>query len=307
MNSGKKHAVTGAYGFTGKHITHRLLAEGHKVITLTGNPNRDDPFDGKVRTNPFHFDNKTALAETLEGVDTLFNTYWVRFNYGKTTFDRAIENSLTLIEAAQSAGVRRLVHVSISNPDKSSPLPYFRGKAQVEAAMRASGISHVIVRPAVIFGDDGILINNIAWALRRFPLFPIAGDGEYKLQPIYVGDLAALMVAAGKRTENEIIEAIGPETFAYKQMVRMIADTLGIKLRALHLPPVLVYAGAAVLGLFVGDKFLTWDELKGLMANTLYTASATAAGETKLSEWVHTHREVLGRKYANELKAHFRD
>lgn len=301
-----KHAVTGAFGFTGKYIARRLLAAGHSVITLTGNPDRRDPFGGKVPAHPFTFENVQAMAESLRGVDTLYNTYWVRFDRGKTPYEKAVANTLALIEAAASAGVRRLVHVSISNPDRDSPLPYFRGKAEIEDAIRAAHLSHAILRPAVIFGDEDILINNIAWTLRRFPFFPIAGSGEYKLQPIFVDDLAALALEAGKRAENEIIEAIGPETFSYTQLVDMLGREMGISARQVHLPPVLVYAGAWLVGLSVRDVFLTWDELTGLMGNILYTPGAAPAGQTKLSDWVRAHRATLGRKYASELQRHYR-
>ncbi|MDH3944909.1 MAG: NAD(P)H-binding protein [Anaerolineae bacterium] len=307
MTNNKLHAVTGASGFSGKYITRKLLAEGHRVITLTGNPDRPDPFKGKVKTYAFDFENTAGLAASLQGVDTLFNTYWVRFDHGKTTFRKAVENSKSLLKAAQEAGVRRIVHVSISNAEKHSHLPYFKGKAEVEQAIRDSGISHAILRPAVIFGDEDILINNIAWVLRRFPFFPIAGKGDYRLQPIFVDDMAALAVEAGKRSEDEVIEAIGPETFSYKQLVEMLAGKLDVKLRTVSLPPSLVYTGAWMMGILVRDVFLTWDELKGLMSETLFTPGAPEAGETKLSDWVAAKRDSLGGVYANELKRHYKD
>ena len=190
----KTHAVTGAFGYTGKYITQRLLAKGEYVITLTGNPHRPNPYGNQIQVFPFSFDNPKKLSENLQGIDTLFNTYWVRFDHGNNTFEKAVTNTETLFRAAQAAGVRRIVHVSISNPSLTSHLPYFQGKAQLEHALRQLKISHAILRPTVIFGQEDILINNIAYLLRRFPIFAIPGKGDYKLQPIYVEDMADLAI-----------------------------------------------------------------------------------------------------------------
>jgi len=214
------HAVTGAFGYSGRYIAARLLEAGHELITLTNSTGRPNPFGERVRPAPFSFDNPAALERTLQGVDVLYNTYWVRFNHRDFTHAQAVQNTLTLFEAARRAGVRRVVHVSITNPSENSPLEYFRCKAKLELALLESGLSHAILRPAVLFGREDILINNIAWSLRRFPVFPVFGDGSYRLQPIYVDDLAELAVAQGRQSGNAIVNAIGPETFTYRELIR---------------------------------------------------------------------------------------
>src|SRR3990172_6245498 len=140
------HIVTGAFSYTGRYLTRRLLAQGIKVKTLTNHPDRPNPFGGQVATAPFNFDKPDELAESLRGAAVLYNTYWVRFTHGATTFDRAVENTKALVRAAQAAGVRRLVHVSIANADPNSPLPYYRGKGLLEQFIRESGLSHAIDR-----------------------------------------------------------------------------------------------------------------------------------------------------------------
>ena len=211
------HAVTGAYGYSGKYIAGRLLGEGRTVITLTNSPSRANPFGERIKARPFHFDRPDLLAEELQGVAVLYNTYWVRFNPDGSRYADAVHNTSVLFSAAKQAGVRRIVHVSITNASEDSPLQYFRDKAVVEKALIQSGISYAILRPAVLFGEEDILINNIAWTLRRLPIFGIFGDGRYRLQPIYVDDLAGLAVEQGERRENLIIDAIGPETFCYRE------------------------------------------------------------------------------------------
>src|SRR5262249_17494185 len=182
-----------------------------EVLTLTGHPERANPFGDRVRALPFHFDKPDALAETLRGAATLYNTYWIRFDYGGTTFAKAVANTRVLIRAAEEAGVRRIVHISITNASEASPPPYFPAQGELETALRPSRLRYAILRPTVIFGAEDILINNIAWMVRRFPIFPIPGSGEYRLQPVFVDDLAALAVEAGARDDKLELDAVGPD------------------------------------------------------------------------------------------------
>ena len=296
--------VTGAYGYSGKYITRRLLAAGKTVVTLTGHPDRPNVFGDAVRAIPFHFDNPAAVAESLRGATTVYNTYWVRFDRGDATHARSVQNTLTLIRAAREAGVPRFVHVSITHADSSSSLPYFRGKGLLEEALIASGMSYAIVRPTVIFGREDILINNIAWLLRRFPLFAIPGDGSYRLQPIYVEDMANLAVAAGGRDANETIDAVGPDIFTFDRLVPLVAETVRSKAALFHTPPVLTLLAGGLIGAAMGDVVLTSDEMKGLMANLL-VSDQPPTGTTRLAGWLAANAATVGRRYANELQRHY--
>lgn len=300
MSERRVHAVTGAFGYSGKYIARRLLAEGHEVIALTDSPGRRHPFGDRVRPVPFHFQQPDLLARSLEPVQVLYNTYWVRFNHRTFTHAHAVRNTQTLFEAARRAGVERVIHVSITNPSEDSPLEYFRGKAILERALRESGLSHAILRPAVLFGKEDILINNIAWVLRRFPVFGVFGRGQYRLQPIYVDDLAELAVSQGRTRENAIIHAIGPETFTYRELVSTIGRLIGKWRPVIPLPPRLAYLVGWAVGRLVRDVVITWDEIQGLMAELLYV-DAGPAGHTRLTDWVKAHAATLGRRYASEL------
>ena len=241
------HAVTGAFGYSGKYIAKRLLADGQQVITLTNSLQRENPFGAQVQAFPFHFDEPDKLAATLQDVKVLYNTYWVRFNHDQFAHETAVSNTISLFNAAKEAGVERIVHVSITNPSLDSPLEYFNGKAQLEQALIESGISYAILRPTVLFGKEDILINNIAWMLRKFPVFGLFGDGEYRLQPIYVDDLASLAVEQGQQHENVVIDAIGPETFTYRELVSEIGRIIGKKRPLLSVPPSLGYAAGKLV------------------------------------------------------------
>ncbi len=302
----KAHAVTGAFGFSGKYLARRLLDAGERVVTLTNSPNRPNPFGNAIEARPYNFGKLDAMAESLADVRVLYNTYWVRFNHDKSgptrfTHSAAVRNTLDLFEAAKRAGVERIVHVSIANADERSPLEYFRGKGELEVALRASGLSHAIVRPAVLFGPEDILINNIAWTLRRFPVFALFGDGRYHIRPIHVDDLAGLMADQGKKAENALINALGPEDFTYRELVEMIGAAIGKKRPIAGVPPWLGYWSSWFIGKLVGDTFVTKEEIAGLMADLLHVPGAPATGSTRLSDWARANAATLGVHYHSEL------
>lgn len=304
MENPELNVVTGAFSHTGKYVTRRLLSMGERVKTLTGHPNRENPFGEQVSAHPFHFDNPSQLVASLQGATTLYNTYWIRFPHRWGTFDEAVENSRTLIKAAEEAGVRRMVYISITNPSEESPFPYFRRKALVERAITDSRLSYAIIRPALIFGMEGILINNIAWFLRRFPLFAIFGSGDYQVQPIFVEDLAEIAMSAGhKKDDNIVIDAVGPEIFTFEELVQLIADRVHSRARIVHVRPGLALFFARLIGYAVRDVVITKDEMEGLMSNLL-VSQEPVTGQTRLSQWLSENAEAVGAKYASELKRH---
>ncbi|MBI3243216.1 MAG: NAD(P)H-binding protein [Chloroflexi bacterium] len=302
------HVVTGAFGYTGRYITRRLLARGITVKTLTGHPDRPNPFGDQVSAMPFNFDKPAELTKSLEGASVLYNTYWVRFSHGQNTHERAVANTQTLIRAAEEAGVKRMVHVSIAKPSLDSTLPYYRGKAIMEQTLRESKLSYAILRPTVLFGveaGEDVLINNIAWLLRRFPAFAIPGAGGYKLQPIYVEDLADLAVSVGQQSENVVINAVGPEIFTFDELVRLVAKAVNSRAWIVHVPPGLALALAQLISLLVGDVMLTGDEVAGLMGDLLFVDSPPP-GQKRLSEWLAQNAKEVGARYASELGRHFK-
>lgn len=296
--------VTGAFSYTGKYITQRLLSMGKRVRTLTGRSDCENFFGSQVTTSPFNFDNLSLLTESLRGAATLYNTYWVRFPHGQVTFDRAIENTKTLMKAAEAAGVRRIVHISITNPSQESPFPYFRGKAMVEKAIMHSKLSYAIVRPTVIFGTEGVLINNIAWLLKRFPIFAIPGSGDYRIQPVYVEDVAKVAVSAGQNDDNLVIDAIGPEVFTFDELVRLIAEKIHSRAKVIHVSPMLALFLARLIGYAVRDVVITEDEIQGLMSNLLVSKSPPK-GQTRLSKWLEQNADRVGASYISDLQRHY--
>jgi len=301
---GATAVITGAFSYTGKYATRLLLARGYKIRTLTYHPNRANSFGDIVQVFPYKFDDLDQLSQTLLGAATLINTYWVRFPRGTASFERAVQNTRTLIRAAENAGVKRIVHLSIANPSLESNLGYYRGKAQLEQAVIESGLSYTILRPTVIFGLEDILINNIGWSVRRFPVFAVPGDGSYRVRPIYVEDMAQLIVDAVGQEKNVVLDAVGAETYTFDDLVRQIGVQLGHRVRLIHVPTPVAYFFTRLIGWFVGDVVLTWEEYKGLMGNLL-APNGPATGKTRLSEWLAANCEYIGRRYASEVARHY--
>jgi uncharacterized protein YbjT (DUF2867 family) len=298
--------VTGAFSYSGSRIAELLIDSGREVRTLTHHPDRAHPLRARVHALPYRFEDPVALARSLEGVTTLYNTYWVRFERGRTSFANAVADSRALFEAARRAGVARIVHVSIANPSIDSPLPYYRGKARVEQTLAESGVPYVIVRPTFLFGGGrDILVNNIAWILRRMPLFVVPGDGRYLVQPIHVDDLARICLQAAHGRSGVIMDAAGPDTMSFEELVRAIRDAVGRRTPILHAPPAVMASLARALGLVVRDVVLTADEIRGLTAGLL-VSHQPALGRIRFIEWLKEKGPALGHAYANELGRHFR-
>jgi NADH dehydrogenase len=296
--------VTGAFSYSGAAIARKLRAAGHRLRTVTGHPERA-PAGTDIDVRPLDFADRDRLAESLRGAHTLYNTYWVRFARGAVDHEAAVANSRTLFAAAADAGVQRVVHVSITNPSLNSPYSYFRGKAEVEQSLDASGLSHAIARPAVLFGGDGVLINNIAWLLRRLPVFAIGGGGDYRLRGIHVDDLAELCVALGASSERAIVDAVGPQRVTFREMVDTVKAAVGSRSVVVSVPDPVILGLSRLLGTALRDTLLTGDEYRA-MTDGLADSSAPAAGPTVFTDWVAAHGADLGRRYANELNRHFR-
>jgi len=296
--------VTGAFSYTGRAIARRLLESGRRVKTLTAHPDRSPRLSGAIEADPYTFDEPERLVGAMDGVTTLYNTYWVRFERGQTTFAQAVRNSRTLFEAAREAGVRRIVHISIAKADAAPTLPYYVGKAQVERELAAVEVAHSIVRPTVVFGHGDVLVNNLAWLLRRFPVFAIPGSGGYGVRPVHVDDVARLCVEAAAGEGNGSVDAVGPETFTFREWVALVRDAVGARARLVHVPAPLVPPVTGVIGRVVGDVLLTREELTGLMAG-LVTTQGPATGRIAFSDWLAEHASEVGRHYAAEVRRHF--
>jgi NADH dehydrogenase len=303
--AGSRVAVTGSFGFTGRALTERLLAAGHHVVTLSRRSGAGDPLASRITVRPLRSDRPEELASALDGVDTLFNTYWLRFPRGGATFEGAVGRSAALLAAARDAGVRRVVHLSVVNAAADGETPYVRAKSALEAIVRSSGLEWVIVRPTLTYGPEDILINNLAWALRRLPVYGIPGLGRYTVQPVHLDDVARICVEAASGPPGVTLDAAGPETMAYRELVDRVRAAVGSRAIVVPMPRFIVLAAARALGLLVRDVVLTRDEIREL-TSSLLTSHEPARGEIRISEWLEANGSALGRRWSSELARNYR-
>ncbi len=290
--------VTGAFRNVGSAIARELSVRGRRVRTLTGHPPHG-PQDHGREVLPFTWDDDDALADSFTGIRTFYNTYWMRMGDAHGRYDTAVQRCEKLIAAAEAAGVERIVHVSVAHPSLTSPYPYFRGKAQVEARLCESPISSAVARPALVFGGDSVMVNNLAWVLRRVPVFAVPGSGRYRVRPVHADDIARLCVDLGERRDHVVVDAVGPDRPSYREMVTLVRDAVGGRARIVPAPTPVVLAGAAVLGAVVGDDLVNRDELVSTTKG-LADSDGPSTGTTSFASWVHRNAEALGRRYANE-------
>jgi len=300
-----KNVVTGSFGYIGKYITRKLLEQGEQVSTITTHVNKPNPFGNAIEVHPYNFQSPDKLIENLNDVSTLYNTYWIRFEYNNQTYREAIKNTITLFNCAKAAGVKRIVHNSVTNASVESDLPYYSGKGIQERELIKCGIPYSIVRPTLVFGKEDILINNIAWLIRRFPVFPIFGNGLYRVQPVFVEDLASIAIKCAEGNESFIIDAIGPESYTFQEFVQLIASKIKPKVKLVNISPHLGIALGKLIGFALRDELLTKNELKGLMEGNL-TSSQAPNGPTRFSDWLNSNSQSLGANYSSEIKRHFK-
>ena len=303
--------ITGAFGYSGAAIARELRAAGRQVRTLTGHPG-SGPGAADIDTRPLDFSDPGALAKDLAGAHTLYCTYWVRFPHGTSTRESAVANTKVLFDAAAQAGVARIVYVSILHADTASPYPYFSGKGEVERHLAATGVPYAIARPSILFGSSAghgvaasVLLNNIAWLLRRLPAFGIGDGGGYRVRPIHVDDLARLCCELSGRDGNVTVDAVGPDAPTFREMVTAIRSATGSRSLLVPVPGRLIPPLASALGAALRDVLLTAEEYQAMAAG-LATSDAPPTGPTSLLDWIARHGDELGRTYANELDRHYR-
>ena len=214
----------------------------------------------------------------------------------------AVKNSKKLFLAAKEAGVGKIVHVSVANPDKAPDWAYFRGKVIVEEFLKKTGVSHSIVRPTLLYGhQQDVLVNNIAWLLRHLPFFGMFGDGKYPVQPIYADDVANICIDQGQLSENTVVDAAGPDTFEYREFLDILSKGMGRRNILIPIPDWLTLMVGQLMGLLLQDIVITEAEIRGLRQG-LAASSEEPLGTTSFRDWAEENGDDLGRIYRNDIK-----
>ena len=295
--------VTGAFGFTGKYISDLLIKKGEKVRTLTSKTDIN-LYNENIEVFQYNFEDKEYLIKAMSGAEKLFNTYWIRFPYKSHTFEKVVFRTKILIDCAKEADIKKIIHISVSNANSKSKLNYFKYKGIVEEMIKDSKIDYFILRPTIIFGKESILINNIAWFLRKFPIFIVFGKGKYLVQPIFIEDIAKIAVLESDNSANKIIDIVGPEVFEFKEMVNFIKTKISSKCKILYLPTFLFQIFIPILNFLTKDVVLTKEELKALKENLLYSKEEPI-GQKKFTDWIEENKFDVGKEYFSELLRHY--
>jgi uncharacterized protein YbjT (DUF2867 family) len=295
------HVVTGAFSFTGAHVARALLARGGNVRTLSRWPEPGHPLDGVVEFARLQFDDEETLTRDLSGATTLYNTYWVRFPREDVTWATVLENTRTLLRAARSAGVGRVVQFSVSNASEASPYGYFRAKALAERELRESGLSHAIVRPTLTFGHGELLLNNIAWTLRRSPVFLLPTGGRYATQPVSVEDVVDLALELAGQSDDVSADAAGPAVFSFAELVAAVRAAVGARARLVRCPPTVVLGAARAASLPLRDVLIRRDEL-GALRDDLLVSRGPPRATKRLEDWLAETADTLGRWFVSERR-----
>jgi uncharacterized protein YbjT (DUF2867 family) len=295
------HVVTGAFSFTGAYVAHALLERGERVRTLSRRHDPGHRLAGQVEFGRLQFEDQEALRRDLTGAATLFNTYWVRFPRRDVTWRTVLENTRTLLRAARAAGVGKVVQFSVSNASETSQYGYFRAKALAERELRDSGLAHAILRPTLVFGHGELLLNNIAWMLRRSPLFFVPTGGEYATQPVSVEEVAELAVELAGLSDDVERDAAGPAVYSFADLVAAVRQAIGARSRLVRCPPAVVVAAARAASVLSGDVLVRRDELGGLR-DGLLVSRQPPLGTTRLDDWLTGEADTLGRSFVSERR-----
>jgi NADH dehydrogenase len=245
--------VTGGTGFVGPKVVHALRAQERGVRCLVRRPSRAGPLktwgcelvEGDVT-------DAESMRRAAEGCETIVHLVAIIAG-SRADFDRVMTGGTqNVIAAAKAAGVRNVVLMSALGVSEQTRtlVPYYEGKWAMEAAVRESGLEHVIFRPSFVFGRDGGVLPIFFRQVRWSPVTPVLGSGERQLQPIWVDDVAAFFAAGvdlPAAATNRTFDLVGPDRVSWNELYERIARTLGKRRGRVNVPILLARAGAAVL------------------------------------------------------------
>jgi uncharacterized protein YbjT (DUF2867 family) len=258
-------AVTGANGFVGRHAVARLLLGGHDVRALISErpgAERELPGAGSemdVRRGDVR--RPESLVGVFDHVDAVIHTVAIPTERKQRFTDVNVSGVAHVVAEARRAGVGRIVHMSALGADPASPYPYLRSKGEGQALITRSGVTHVVLRSSLLFGEGDDFFPRLAFSL-LFPVVPVPGDGKARFQPVHVDDIAqALMAAVERREISGVHEVGGAEPVTYDEMLAETMRGTGKRRPTLHVPVPLMKPPAFLMGLVMPDPPVTISQL----------------------------------------------
>lgn len=247
--------VTGAGGYVGHNLVHRLVQAGKPVRALVHNREQAEvrlaPVRAQIELVTGDIMRPETLLPALEGISAIVHLVAIAIEKGRATYEAInTEGTRNMVEAAKVGGVRRFINMSQNGAEADSPYRFLRSKGQAQVIVAASGLAWTALRPSVIWGPQDEFANVQARLIKLMPLvFPVPGDGQARFQPVWVGDVVEAIAHCldDEATIGRSYELGGPEVLTYDEIVRRVLHALGTRRALLHMPvPVLALAVRAM-------------------------------------------------------------
>ncbi|MGE0153149.1 MAG: complex I NDUFA9 subunit family protein [Reyranellaceae bacterium] len=300
--------VFGGSGFIGRHIVRRLAQRGLRVRAAVRRPELADflkPMGdvGQVVPVQANLRHARSVQEAVAGSQAVVNATGIQVQRGRQRYQAVhVEGVRSLGEAGRKAGIERLVHISGLGADAADAAEnaFVRSKIEGEKALREAFPTATILRPSVVFGPEDAFINNMAVALRLAPFMPAIGGDHTRFQPVYVGDVAAAVLACLDRpeTEGQVFELGGPTVYTMRQIAELILQATGRRMRIVNLPFSLARL-VGLVGQFLPNPPLTFDQALLLEADSVVQPSRQGLAELGIAP---TAAEVILPTYLDRFR-----
>ncbi|MCP3465629.1 complex I NDUFA9 subunit family protein [Bradyrhizobium sp. CCGUVB23] len=284
MNQGMNHVtVFGGTGFIGRRVVRYLSDSGATVRIASRHPARAVGDNVEQIVADAH--DERAVEAAVVGADGVVNAISLYVEHGGDTFHSVhVEAAARIARVARRAGTKRFVHLSGIGAAAASPSPYIRNRGEGEAAVQAAFPGAVVIRPAVMFGADDAFLTTLLRLLRTLPAYPLFGDGRTRLQPVYVGDVAAAIAQVLRQTQRPypIYELAGPRVYSYEELLRTIARTAGLRPVLVRIPFAL-WDAVAGFAEFLPHPPLTRNQVELMQIDTTASESRPGFGQLGIS------------------------
>jgi NADH dehydrogenase len=289
--------VFGGTGFLGRRIVRHLRLHGFCVRAASRHPDRGEalrrPDDTQLRSIKADVHDERSVADALADAYGAVNAVSLYIEHGRETFHSVhVESAQRVAAQAQRAGVKRLVHVSGIGADPRSQSLYIRKRGEGELAVREAFADAILIRPAVMFGPDDAFLTTILSLLERLPIYPMFGNGQMLLQPVYVEDvghgIAKMLHPAQSRPI--MFECGGPRVYSYKEILRTVASAAGIKPILISVPFAAWHALAWIAETFPSPP-ITRSQVELMQIDSTSSADMPGLGELGISP--HSIEETL--------------
>ena len=278
--------VFGGSGFLGRHVVRALARRGYRIRVAVRRPDlalflQPAGRVGQIHAVQANLRHPASVDAAARDADVVVNLVGILFERGRQRFEAVQSFGAEACALAASAYGARLVHVSAMGADENSPALYARTKARGEKLVLDAMPEATILRPSVMFGPEDDFFNRFAAIARLVPALPLVGGGHTRFQPVFVGDVAAAIVAAveGRTAPGTIYELGGPAVKNFKELMQYLLAVIERRRLLLPVPFALAKLQAFFLQ-FMPKPLITPDQVELLRRDNVVSEEARGAGRT---------------------------